>query len=190
MNFVQTISRMSRAATLDVDVYEEVEADIDATSQAIAAVVLVSIACAMGSALGALLSGRGGVAFFGILVLSPIVSLLGYFFWAFLAYFIGAHLFGGTVDYGQMLRCVGFAYTPRLLGALSFVPCIGWAAVLASWIWSLVAVVIAVRQACDFDTGKAIVTCVTGWLIAVVLSFTLSFAVGIPARFIWRLLTR
>ncbi len=65
-----------------------------------------------------------------------------------------------------------------------------WAVALASWAWSLVAVIIAVRQACDFDTGKAIVTCTIGWLIAVALSLTLSLAVGIPARLIWRLLAR
>jgi hypothetical protein len=49
---------------------------------------------------------------------------------------------------------------------------------LVGAIWSLVAGVIAVRQALDFDTGKAIVTCVIGWIVVMILGLVLA-AIGI-----------
>jgi len=38
----------------------------------------------------------------------------------------------------------------------------------AVWIWLLVTGVIAIRQALDFTTGKAILTAVVGWLAVVI----------------------
>ncbi|HIC94561.1 MAG TPA: hypothetical protein EYP09_09985, partial [Anaerolineae bacterium] len=147
VDFNQLVSRMIRAARLEVDLYEEVEADIEATSQAIAVVVIAALASGIGGALGGLLLRRGMAAFFGGLIISPIIALIGYFIWAFLTYFVGVNLFGGTADYGEMLRTIGFAYTPNVLGIASFIPCVGWLVALAGSIWALVAGVVAVRQA-------------------------------------------
>jgi hypothetical protein len=44
-------------------------------------------------------------------------------------------------------------------------------------IWSLVAGVIAIRQALDFDTGKAIATAVIGWLIMMAVVVTIGMMV-------------
>jgi len=181
VDFNQLVSRMIRAARLEVDLYEEVEADIEATSQAIAVVVIAALASGIGGALGGLLLRRGMAAFFGGLIISPIIALIGYFIWAFLTYFVGVNLFGGTADYGEMLRTIGFAYTPNVLGIASFIPCVGWLVALAGSIWALVAGVVAVRQALDFDTGKAILTCVIGWIIALILSMVVSATLGLGA---------
>jgi len=181
MDFNQIVSRMIRAARLEVDLYEEVEADTEATSQAIAAVVIAALASGIGSALGSLFLRKGVAGFFGGLILSPIMAVIGYFIWAFLTYFIGVNLFGGTADYGEMLRTIGFAYAPNVLRIASFIPCVGWLVALAGSIWALVAGVVAVRQALDFDTGKALLTCIIGWIIALILSAMVSGALGLGA---------
>src|SRR5690348_15870970 len=49
--------RMMRAARLDVILYNEVEADLNATSQALTVVVITAIAAGIGTALGAALAG-------------------------------------------------------------------------------------------------------------------------------------
>lgn len=41
--------------------------------------------------------------------------------------------------------------------------------------------VIAVRQALDFDTGKAIATCIIGWIVAFILTFVVAAIFGIGA---------
>jgi hypothetical protein len=53
------------------------------------------------------------------------------------------------------------------LNLLGFIPCLGAVFTLAGWIWSLVAMVIAIRQRLDVDTTSAIVTAVIGWIVIV-----------------------
>ena len=78
MNSLQ--NRIIRAAMLDVNLYEEVEADKGAMGQAIGIVILSSIAAGVG------LAGRGGLS--GIFT-GTIASLFGWYVWAYLTYFIG-----------------------------------------------------------------------------------------------------
>jgi hypothetical protein len=52
---------------------------------------------------------------------------------------------------------------------------------LVGAIWALVTSVIAVRQALDFDTTKAVLTSVIGWVIALAISMIVGVAFGIGA---------
>lgn len=174
------VDRMIRAVKLDVNLYEEVEANTGLTSQAIAVVVIAGIAGGIGGALGSLISGQG--SFFGSLILNPITAVVGYLIWAALTYLVGTRLFGGTADYGEMLRALGYSYAPQVLSLVSFIPCVGPLVSFAGWVWSLVASVIAVRQALDFDTTKAIITVAIGWVVVVVLFLILS-AIGLGGAF-------
>jgi hypothetical protein len=50
------------------------------------------------------------------------------------------------------------------------------------WVWQLMTTVVAVRQALDYEsTGRAIVVCLIGWAIYVMISIGLVFMVGISA---------
>lgn len=60
------------------------------------------------------------------------------------------------------------------LGFFGFIPCLGGLIVLIGAIWSLVAGVVAIRQALDFDTGKAILTGIVGWVVIVVIYVVLA----------------
>ena len=156
------VNRMIRAARLDVSLYEEVEADRTATSQAAIVVAITAVAGAIGGALGGGAGAGGAVA-------GVVGGILWAFFywvvWSYLTYFIGTRFFGGTATPGELLRTLGFASTPNVLQVLTFIPAVGWLVGLVASIWSLVAGVIAVRQALDFDTSKAILTTVIAWVI-------------------------
>jgi hypothetical protein len=152
------LERMKGAALLDVDTYEEVEADHAATAQAAAVVVLVAVARAIGGA------GEGGT---GILA-GVISALLGWLLWAGVAYLIGDELLGGRATWGELLRTLGFAQTPGLLAILGFIPVLGTLIRFIVAIWVLVTGLIALRQALDVSTGKAILTAVLGWLVVTV----------------------
>ena len=163
------VGRMIRAARLENEVYEEVERDKDATTQALTVVVIVAIAAGIGSALSLLIAGVGiGSAILGLI--SGIVgAVVGWAIWSFLTYWIGTSLFGGKATYGELLRTIGFAFTPNALGIFSFIPFLGGLIAFVGSIWALVAAVIAVRQALDFDTGKAILTAIIGWIVLVII---------------------
>ena len=157
------VDRMVRAAKLDAQLYEEVEADKGALGQAMAVVVLASVAGGVGS-------GRlGGLS--GILI-GTLGALIGWFIWAALTYFIGTKFLPEPTtraDVGELLRTTGFSSSPGLIRVLGLVPGITGIVFLVSGIWMLIAMIIAVRQALDYrSTFRAVGVCVIGWIVQVV----------------------
>lgn len=55
-----------------------------------------------------------------------------------------------------------------VVAVLGFVPVLGALVRFGVAVWTLVAGIVAIRQALDFGTGKAILTAVLGWLALVV----------------------
>lgn len=171
------ISRIIRAAKLDVHLYEEVEADTGAMGQAMGVVVLSSIAAGIGSI------AEGGIS--GI-VMGTVFALVGWYFWAYLTYFIGAKLFPEPqtkTSPNELLRTIGFSSSPGLIRVLGIVPGIGKIIFSAALIWMLVAMVVAVKQALDYkSTLRAVGVCLTGWVIQALILFLLFSIMGGPAK--------
>jgi hypothetical protein len=153
------IERMKGAAMLRVDTYEEVEADTTATGQAAGVVIIAAMAHAIGVA------GLGGGAVIGGLV----TAFIGWIVWSGLTFLIGTKLLGGTATWGELLRTIGFAQTPRLFSILAFIPILGSIVQFGVAIWLLIAGIVAIRQALDFNTGKAVLTALLGWLAVMAL---------------------
>ena len=167
------IDRMIRACTLDAQFYEEVEADTTATGQALAAVIIASVASGIGFGIAGVRE-EGGLWFIWGLLLGIAVALIGWLIWSLLVYWLGTTVFRGpetSSNYGEVLRTVGFANSPRVLTFFAFIPFLGGLIAFVASVWILVASVIAVRQALDFSTWRAIGTCVVGWIIYIVITF-------------------
>jgi len=180
MNFAKMINRVTRAAMLDVNLYEEVEADTSLNQEALIVVILVSIASGIGSFLATVFQGEIGPAVVSLLV-TIALGVVNYYIWAYITYFVGTRLFEGTADAGELLRTLGYASGPRVLALLGFIPCLGGLAALAGAIWALIAGVIAVRQALDFDTTKAVLTVIIGWVIVLAISLVVGLVFGVGA---------
>ncbi len=166
---------MVRASKLDVNLYEEVEADKGAMGQAVAVVVLSSIA-----------SGVGTISVLGIegLIIGTISALVGWFVWAFIVYIIGTKLLPEPQtksDMGELLRTIGFSSSPGVLRVLGIIPLVGAIISIAANIWMLVAMVIAVRQALDYkSTWRAIGVCAIGFVIYLVFIAFIFTLIGPP----------
>ena len=161
----QYVSRIIRACKLDVNLYEEVEADKSATFQAAGVVVLSSLAAGV----GALSLGTSNF------LMAPLLALVSWFVWAYLVYFIGVKFFPEPTteaDHGQLLRTIGFSSAPGLIRVFGIFPNLMNIVFIAAAIWMLVAMVIAVRQALDYkSTWRAVGVVVTGFLIQSVVLF-------------------
>lgn len=160
------LERMMGAARLNVHTFEDVENDESATMQALAVVVIVSIAAAIG---GLLALGGNPITglFFGV-----IRGLAGWALWALVTYLVGTTIFktpSTHANWGQMARGTGFAQTPGVLQIFAFIPFLGGLIALAATIWQLVAMVIAVRQGLDYEsTWRAIGVVVVGFIIVII----------------------
>jgi hypothetical protein len=165
---MEMVQRMVRAARLDPSLYEEVEADQRATPQAMMVVIISSVAGGIGAGLSGALMGR---SWFLVLLWGSVAALLGWYIWALLTYFIGTTIFKTpqtSATVGELLRTIGFASSPGIIRILAFLPGIGPLVVFVATIWMLVAMIIAVRQALDFSTARALGTCFVGWVVQVI----------------------
>ncbi|MCH7522850.1 MAG: hypothetical protein IH920_03645, partial [Chloroflexi bacterium] len=61
-----------------------------------------------------------------------------------------------------------------VLLVLGVIPVVGIFIWIAVFFWTLVTTVIAIRQALDFDTGRAIATAVVSWLVFFVISLVIT----------------
>ena len=165
--------RMIRAAKLDVNLYEEVEADKTAMGQAMGVVGLSSLAAGIGSISA---GGRN-------LILVTIAALVGWYIWAYLTYFIGTKFLPETqtkADHGELLRTIGFSSSPGLIRILGIMPGFTNLVFSVAGIWMLIAMVIAVRQALDYtSTLRAVGVCLIGWIIqSILIGLLFLFAQG------------
>ena len=164
-------NRIIRAAMLDSNLYEEVEADKSAQGQAMTIVVLASIAAGIG------LYKTGG---FSGIITGTMAALIGWYVWAYLTYFIGTKFLPEPqteADLGELLRTIGFASSPGLLRVFYFIPGAGVPVYLISSLWMLFAMIIAVRQALDYNsTLRAIGVCVIGYVFQIIV-FVLIFSI-------------
>ncbi len=164
--------RMIRAAKLDVQLYEAVEADRGAMGQATTVVVLSAVAAGVGG-------GRAGLV---AIVFGTIAALVGWYVWAFLTYFIGTRLLPEPqtrADHGELLRTIGFSSTPGVLRVFGIIPGLMSPVFLVTGLWMLVAMIIAVRQALDYSsTLRAVGVCLIGWLVQAAILVAVALLIG------------
>jgi len=167
--------RLIGAMALDPIIYEEVEADRGATTQALIVVVLSSLGAGIGA------RGFGGGSLTSIVFISA-VALIAWATWALVTYEIGTRVMPEPqtrADLGELLRTIGFSAAPGMLRVFGIVPGASLAAFAITAVWMLMTMVVAVRQALDFtSTMRAIGVCVLGWALAIGIAVTLGLIFG------------
>jgi hypothetical protein len=166
--------RLRGALMLDARTYREVEQDTNANGQAALTIVLAALAAGIGSIVGRdWLQDAIGV------VLS---SVLQWIIFSFVAYYVGASMFSTgqtSATPGQVLRTIGFAHAPKLFLVLGIIPLLGWIVGLVVFFWFIAAAITALREAFEFDTGRAIGTGLVALVVILIVDIVLSLVFGI-----------
>jgi hypothetical protein len=163
--------RLLGAAMLDAGVYEGIEADRSSTNQALAAVLLASLAAGVGAGdwLGTRLLTFAAVCALAVITWAA---------WAMLVFQIGTGVLperDTQADWGQLLRTTGFSAAPGLLQVFGIVPEARLPVFAVTWLWMFAAMVIGVRHALDYrSTARAVAVCALGALLAGGLAFAAS----------------
>ena len=165
--FKNLINRIFRAIKIDVELYEEVERDKSATIQAGLVVVLSSMAAGV----GALQLGASNF------LLAPIFSLISWYVWAYIIYFVGVKLFpekNTKSNHGELLRTIGFSSAPGLIRVLGVTPDLMAVTFIGSAFWMLACMVVGVRAALDYKSlWRALGVVIVAWLFQAILLFTI-----------------
>jgi hypothetical protein len=174
---VKFMFRVIGAAMLNASAYEDVEADPNATPQAVAVIALASLAAGFG-ANGWNGQGRAMLAFSAT---AGFLGLLAWASWALVTCEIGGHLLPEQqtrVNVWELLRTIGFSTAPALFlvfgafGATTLIFAI-------TSVWMLAAMVLAVRQALDYtSTLRAVAVCALGWGLTLIFIVVIGLIFG------------
>ena len=163
------INRIFRAIKIDIELYEEVEKDKTATVQAGIVVVLSSLAAGVGAM-------QLGVSNF---LLAPAFSLLSWYVWAYVIYFVGVKLFGDRKtksNHGELLRTIGFSSAPGIIRVFGVTPDLMTVTFIGSAFWMLACMVVAVKSALDYESmWKAFGVVIIAWLFQAFFLFLVLF---------------
>jgi hypothetical protein len=159
------ITRVFRAIKIDADLYEEVEKDKNATFQAGVVVVLSSMAAGV----GAMQLGASNFLY------APILSLLSWYVWAYIIYFVGVKLLpedNTKSNHGELLRTIGFSSAPGMIRVLGITPDLMTVTFIGSAFWMLACMVVGVRSALDYDSlWRAFGVVFIYWILQALLLF-------------------
>jgi hypothetical protein len=151
--------------------FEEIEHDTAATGQAAIVVLLASVSSGIAFIWYGGLSGVVG---------SAVWALVSWTLFAGLVWIVGTKVIPGRnteADLGQLLRTMGFAQAPGLLAFIGAIPLVGWPIWVGVVVWRVMATVVAVRQALDYEhTARAVAAVLLAFVVAMV--FTSVFALA------------
>jgi hypothetical protein len=168
------LDRIIRIIKLDFPVFKDIEADPSATTQAAIIVAAASVLSGIGSAFS---SDRPLMAFLGAVV----SGVVGWIVWSYVSHFVGGVLYKSTGTFESMLRVIGYANAPQLLGILNIIPCIGWIGGLVGGILALIASIMAIREGLDLQLEQAIVVALVGFLALLLVSIIVGSILGVGA---------
>ena len=167
-------NRVFRSIKIDPDVYDEVQKDKTATLSAAFVVVISSLAAGIAA------KQLGASSF----IFAPILSLLSWFVWAYIVYFVGVKLFPDPktkTTHAALLRAIGFSSAPGVIRVFGFTPELMTVTFIGSALWMLACMVVAVRQTLNFKSlWKALGVVIMSWfvqafLLISILSLTRNF---------------
>ena len=153
------LNRLLRSAKIDPEVFNEVQKDKSATLSAAIVVLLSSLAAGIGAtSLGA-----------GNFILAPIFSLISWFVWAYIVYFVGVKLFPEPktkTTQSALLRAIGFSSAPGIIRIFGFNDSLMTVTFVGSAFWMFACMVVAVRETLDYKSlWKALGVVIISWFV-------------------------
>ena len=153
------LNRILRSVKIDPEVFNEVQKDRNATLSAAIVVLLSSSAAGIGAA-------SMGI---GNFIIAPIFSLLSWFVWAYIVYFVGVKLFPDSktkTSEFALLRAIRFSSAPGIIRVFSFNESLMTVLFIGSAFWMLACMIVAVRETLNYKSlWKALGVVIISWFI-------------------------
>lgn len=174
------MNRIMGVLTLKAPTYREIAEDPNATTQAATIVVVISL---ISGIIGAIILAGAGAALpqapglaaplnpLGYAVRTVLWTIIGWLVASWVFAFVSKSLFGGKTNTSEMLRVFGYT---QLFTILGIIPCLG----IIGVILAVIGAIIGIREASEFDTGKAILTGIVGFIVLIVLGMIVGFVLG------------
>jgi hypothetical protein len=98
-------------------------------------------------------------------LLSVLSYMVGYLLWAGSVWLVGTYAFGRDVAWISVAAAVGLAYAPQILAFFELTPFFGSPFGVLLSLWSLLAILVALRAGLGLETWQAVAAGGLGWLL-------------------------
>ena len=99
------------------------------------------------------------------LMITAASHLVGYLVWTVTVWLVGVYIFDRPVSMIAIACVVGLAYAPQTLAFFELTPFLGNPFSILLSLWSMVAIVVAVRVGLDLEFWQALLASGLGWVI-------------------------
>lgn len=152
---------------------------------ALLVVLLAGLSQAVGQSVVLFINQVRPLRFVFSLLLSTVLFVFGYSFWALSTWVIVHFIFAGDATLIEVIRTLGFSYAPLIFSALMVFPYLGMPIFVVLSIWSLWAIVVGIDAITALDRWQTFTSTALGWAVLQLLQRT----VGQPIVTLGRWLT-
>jgi hypothetical protein len=154
-----------RALALDGEVFVAVQQSRQGFWIALIVVGLAGLSQALGQSLVLFINQVRPRRFILAMMASTIGYMGGYGLWLVSVWLVGVYAFGAQISWMTVAAAVGLAYAPQLLAFFELTPFLGSPFGVLLSLWTLLAIVTAVRAGFGLETWQAVVASGLGWLL-------------------------
>lgn len=158
----QTIQEAMR---LNETIFVEIQRTPGGIGVALLVVLLAGFSESLGQSIVLFINRVPPWRFILALLITAINHVLGYLLWTVIIWLVGTYAFDRSEPLIVMASAVGLAYAPQLLAFFELTPFLGNSFSVILSLWSMMAIVIAVRAGLGLETWQAIVVSGVGWLL-------------------------
>ncbi len=153
-----------QAMQLNEAIYAEVQRAPGGMMIAFIVVILAGLSESLGQSIILFVNRVSPRRFVFALLITAANHVVGYFLWAVTVWLAGYYLFDRATPWMAVATVVGLAYAPQLLAFFELTPFFGNSFSILLSLWSMMAIVVAVRFGLLLETWQAVVVSGSGWL--------------------------
>jgi hypothetical protein len=184
MDFPPLGQAILRALALDAQIFVAAQEARQGLWSALIVVGLAGLSQALGQSLVLFINQVRPRRFILAVLASTIGHVGGYGLWLVSVWLVGVYAFGVELSWAAVAAAVGLAYAPQLLAFFELTPFLGSPFGVLLSLWTLLAIVTAVRAGFGLETWQAVVTSGLGWLMLQAWHRTLGAPVNALGRWV------
>lgn len=153
-----------QAMQLNEAIFAEIQRAPNGIMIALFVVILAGVSESLGQSIILFVNRVSPRRFIFSLVITAASHVVGYLLWTFTVWIVGYYIFDRFTPFWVMASVVGLAYAPQIFAFFELTPFFGNSFSILLSLWSMMAIVVAVRFGLGLETWQAVVVSGVGWL--------------------------
>jgi len=155
---------IQQAMRLDQTIFADIQRIPGGLGIAFVIVSLAGLSEALGQSVILFINRLPPKRFMLALLITAASHVVGYLLWTVTVWLVGVYVFGQSISLTAIACVVGLAYAPQLLAFFELTPFLGNPFSILLTLWSMVAIVMAVRAGLNLELWQALLASGLGWI--------------------------